>query len=177
MSDTNANIATDTNATVGIKKEIVTFAVIVKLGADGKIKEVRHTSSEKNISVLEAPDYKGEETIAFKQPVVSSKLGSLDAFEELIPDADVRLDIINKGISAKFNQKIRTVLIEQADNGDLVFQPVEPSYDATPLLQEEAKRTTLSDTDKALKVLSGLDPDLLAVVMAKLNTLRGTAAE
>lgn len=167
---TNATIpAANTLTAMPIKNETITFAVVVKMGEDGKIlpKSVRHTSSEKDIASLEAPDYKGDEVIAFKQPVSKPSVGTLEGFEELIPDADERLNIINKGISSKFNQKIRTTLIELDEAGNLAFQVVEPVYDATPLVQACAERVNLSPTEKAMKVLGALDPEVLKGILAQ----------
>ena len=159
----------NTVAAPAIKNELVTFAVVVELNSEGKIdpKKVRHTSSEKDIAALEAADYKGIETIAFKQVVNKPSLGSETGFADLITDPEVRLDIINKGIASKFNQKIRTTLIELDEAGNLAFQPVEPSYDATALVQEAALRTNMSPTDKAIKMLANLPEDMRAAILAQ----------
>jgi len=168
-----------TSAVLPIKNEVVTFAVVVRTDAEGKIipKSVRHTSSEKDIATLEHPNYgknadgsvnpDQDEQIAFKQAVLSPKAGTVEGFEQLVPDADERLNIINKGISSKFNQKIRTALIELDSEGNLAFQPTDATYDATPLIQEPALRTNMTPLDKAMKVLGGLDPATLAAIMAQ----------
>jgi hypothetical protein len=156
-----------TSATLPVKNEIVNFAVVYTLDAEGKIKKVRHTSSEKDITALQAEGYTGDESIAFLQAVTSYKVGTLEGFEQLIPDAEERLNIINKGIGSKFNQKIKTVLTEQDEAGNLAFQPVEPSYDALALLQEAALRTNLSPTDKAIKMLAGLPEEMRAAILAQ----------
>jgi hypothetical protein len=186
-----------TLAAVAVKKEFVNFAVVVTLDSEGKIvpKSIRHTSSEKDIAYLESPNYgkttvkhadgtssvednpKEKEVIAFKQTVIKSKIGTLEGFAELVPDAEERLNIINKGIDSKFNQKIRTALIETNEDGTLAFQPVEPTYDATSLIQEAALRTNMSPTDKALKMLSGLTPDMVAAVMAQFAALNQAKSE
>lgn len=166
----------NTSATLGIKRDTVNFAVVITVGEDGKISKVRHTSSEKDINELKGIDkdgkpapYTGKEQIAFEQSVISYRLADLKSFEELIPDGDERLNIINKGIGSKFNQKIRTLLIEQDEAGNLAFQPVEPTYDALSLVQEPAQRVNQTPMERALKTLSGLDPQMLAAVMAQLQ--------
>lgn len=166
---TSAVISPNTSAALPVKNENVTFLVVVKLDENSKIKSVRHTSNEKDITALQAPDYKGDETVAFSQVVVKPSVGTLEGFETLIPDADVRLDIINKGIAAKFNQKIRTSLIELDEAGNLVFQPTDTPYDATALVQEAALRTVQSPMDKALKAIAGLTPDMQAAILAALQ--------
>lgn len=162
-------------AALPIKNETVTFAVVVKLDAEGKIvpKSVRHTSSEKDIEILKAATYTGDETIAFEQAVTKPSAGTLEGFEQLVTDPEERLNIINKGIASKFNQKIRTTLIELDETGALAFQPIEPVYDATALVQEPALRTNLSPTDKAMKVLGGLDPETLKAILAQFAAVSG----
>lgn len=171
-------MAFETVATPAIKNENINFAVVVKLDAEGKIlpKSVRHTSSEKDIAALESVEYKGDETIAFKQTVIAPRAGTIEGFAELITDKEEQLNIINKGLAAKFNQKIRTALIELDENGALAFQPVEPTYDATALVQEAALRTNMSPTDKAIKMLSGLSPEMQAAILAQFAALNKSAA-
>lgn len=180
---TSAVISSNTSAALPVKNELVNFAVVVELDAESKISKVRHTSSEKDIANLKNPFYgqaigadgkerdpkvvaKENEVIAFEQAVQSYKLGTLEGFEQLIPDADERLNIINKGLGSKFNQKIKTVLTELDESKNLVFQPVDPSYDALSLLQEAALRTNLSPFDKAYKQLAGLPEDMRAAIIA-----------
>jgi hypothetical protein len=169
----------ETVATPAIKNENINFAVVVKLDAEGKIvpKSVRHTSSEKDIATLKSAEYKGDETIAFEQTVIAPRAGTLDGFAELITDPEERLNIINKGLSAKFNQKIRTALIELDENGALAFQPVEPTYDATPLVQEPALRVNMTPYDKAAKMLSGLSEEMRAAILAQFTAANASKSE
>jgi hypothetical protein len=157
----------NTSATLPVKTELVTFAIVVTLDAEGAIAKVRHTSSEKDIAALEAEGYAGGEVIAVKQDVQAYKIGTLEGFEQLIPDAEERLNIINKGLGSKFNQKIKTVLTEIDETKNLVFQPVTPFYDSLALLQEAALRTNMSPTDKAIKMLAGLPEDMRAAILAQ----------
>jgi hypothetical protein len=170
------NKMADTVAVVPIKNEVITFAVVAKLDASGKPVSASITSSEKKIAELEKPDYSGDETIAFKQPVISARLGSLDGLAELIPDPEVQLDIFNKGLGSKFNQKVRTTLTELDEAGNFVFQPTETPFDATSLLREAAQRTSMSDYDKAIKTISNLPPDMVAQILAQLSSLQQPAA-
>lgn len=175
MSTTAVIPSTDTVATLPIKKENVNFAVVAKLGEDGKIVSVRHTSSEKDINKLKGKSedgktevpYTGAEQIAFEQTVVKPYAGTLEGFAELVPDKEEQLNIINKGLSAKFNQKIRTVLIEQDEAGNFTFQPIDGAFDATSLVQEPTVRVTMSPTDKALKMLAGLDETTRNAILAQ----------
>jgi hypothetical protein len=167
MSTSAVITSPNTSAALPIKNELVNFAVVVTLDDESKIKSVRHTSSEKDIAVLKSATYAGVEVIAFEQAVNSPKVGTLEGFELLVPDAEERLNIINKGLGSKFNQKIKTTLTELDEAKNLVFQPVEPSYDATSLIQEAALRTNLSPTDKAIKMLAGLPEEMRAAIIAQ----------
>jgi len=171
MSTSAVLSSQDTSAAMPIKNDTITFAVVVKLNDQSKIESVRHTSSEKDIAKLEASDYVGGEVIAFKQVVQKPTAGTLDGFFQLVPDTETQLDIINKGINAKFNQKIRTTLIEQDDAGNLVFQPTDAAYDATALIQAASERTYATPFDKALKAIANLDPAMKAAILAQLQAV------
>ena len=162
----------NTLSAMPVKNEIVNFAVIVKLDDNGKIVKVRHSSNEKAIAEVQIGANKDGETVAFMQPVISPSVGTIDGFAELVPDAEERLNIINKGIGAKFNQKIRTTLIELDNEGNLAFQPVEPTFDATYLVAAAAERVNMSPTDKAMKVLGALDPEVLKGILAQFAALQ-----
>jgi hypothetical protein len=190
MSTTAVIPSNDTVAAMPIKKENILFAVVFavdetgspKRDAKGVVMPPRHTSSENDIKALEAADYLEKtpadkrELIAFKQVVVKPSAGTLEGYAQLITDPDEQLNIINKGIASKFNQKIRTKLIEQNEDGTLVFQPTDGSYDATELVQEVTQRVSLSPTDKALKALSSLSPENLAAVMAQFQAIAAAQA-
>jgi hypothetical protein len=174
--------SSETVASMPVKRENINFAVVFEVDehgapvrdAKGNVKPPRHTSSENDIYALKGLDkngkqsatpYAGSEMIAFEQTVVKPSVGTLDGFFELVPDKEEQLNIINKGISSKFNQKIRTKLIEQNEDGSLVFQPTDAVYDATTLVQEVSERITLSPADKVIKLLSGLDENMRAAIL------------
>lgn len=174
-----------TSAVIPVTRSNVTFAVVFE-SADGKITKKRHTSSVNDINELKGigkdkdgkdtqVPYTGKEAIAFEQTVVKSKVNTMAGFEELVPDADERINIINKGLDSKFNQLIRGILIEtnEADT-EFAFTPVEPVYDATPLYAQEAKRTTLNPLDRAMKTILGgnLSADMIASIQAALASLQ-----
>lgn len=174
MSTTATIPEQTTNAVIPVKREKVNYVVAVTLDEHGKIKDARATAREKDISNLKSPEYPktekekaNPETIAFEQTVIKSTVGSFEGFEQLIPDADVRLDIVNIGLRAKFTSKIVQSLTELDEAGNLAFQPVEPEYDATPLLQAVSERVVLSPQDRAMKLVRGADlalDDLNAII-------------
>lgn len=188
---TNATITDpNTQAALPIKKENVSFAVVFKVDTagvpvrdeKGNVLPPRHTSSENDIRTLKGFDkdgkplpegYKGNEMIAFEQTVSRPVAGTIEGFLELIKDKDEALNIINKGLASKFNQKIRTKLIEQNEDGSLVFQPTDTVFDATELVQEAAQRVSLSPEDKVRKMIaaSGLSPEALAAIVAQFQAI------
>lgn len=179
---TSAVISSNTAATLPIKTETVNFAVVGTV-VDGKLTKIRHTSTVNDINALKGIDkdgkpapYTGAEEIVLEQAVTRASLGSLAGFEELIPDPDVRLDIINKGLASKFSQKIKTLLTEQAEDTSLVFQPADTPYDATPLLQEPSQRTSMSVEEKMLKTLGNLPDSVKASIMATIKAQLEAAA-
>ena len=190
MSTSAVIPSNDTVAAIPVKKENVNFAVVFQVDETGNPKRdaknnvlpPRHTSSEKDIEALEAKDYLEKtpvdkrEMIAFKQTVVKPTAGTLEGFASLIADPEEQLNIVNKGLASKFNQKIRTKLIEQNEDGTLVFQPTDGAYDATELVQEVTQRVSMTPTDKALKALSGLSPENLAAVMAQFQAIAAAQA-
>lgn len=183
-----------TSATLPVKKENVTFAVVVKTDEHGKITETRATSREKDIANLKrtgevpygsmkdasgniVPNPKEIEVIAFEQTVIRPLAGTVAGFAEIVPDVDVQLEIINTGIRAKWNSKVLTALTELDAEGNLAFQPVEPTYDATSLVSAASERAPkMTDVEKAFKAISNIsNPELLAQLQAMIASM--TAAQ
>lgn len=167
-----------TSIDMPVKTENVTFLVyadhkVIKNedGTTSTETSLKHTSFEKEITKLKttSPDL-----CLFEQTVSVPRAGTIDGLLEIVPDKDEALQIINRGISAKFNQKIKTTLCEQDEKGNPVFQPVDGVWDAKALLQEPTQRKSLSDYDRAMKAIAGLDPATLAALM---NSLAAAAAQ
>lgn len=189
--------ASATTAAIPVKKETVTFAVVVTTDEHGKITSTRATSREKDIANLErttpvpygkmkdpndpnsglVDNPKETEVIAFKQNVIRPLAGTIEGFAEIVPDVDVQLEIINTGIRAKWNSKVLTALTELDAEGNLAFTPVEPNYDGSPLVAVASERAAkLTDGEKAFKAIANIkDPNLLAQLQAMIASL--TAAQ
>lgn len=183
-----------TSASLPVKKENVTFAVVVKTDEHGKITETRATSREKDIANLKRADYgklpdpnnpgsfitnpKETEQIAFEQTVIRPLAGTVAGFAEIVPDVDVQLEIINTGIRAKWNSKVLTALTELDAEGNLAFQPVEPNYDATALVSAASERAPkMTEGEKALKAISNIqNPELLSQLQGMIASLLAAQA-
>lgn len=178
MSTSATILDQGTIAALPLKYENLEFAVIVKTNEEGKITAVRHSQRDKDIANLESSAYPhtdkekaSPELIAFKQVVKKVIVGTIEGFEELFPNPEHRLAIINKGVDQQFNSKIRTTLIEQDASDNLVFQPTDAPYDATSLVQDVSNRgVKLTEGEIALKALSGLkesNPVMFAAIIAQ----------
>ena len=162
-------ITTDVN--LDIKPELITVAVYsdTVTGKDEKGNPttepiLRHTTSDKVIEKMEAAN---PEAFLFKQTIKAYKVGTISGFQELIPDADEQLNIINRGLAQKFNQKL-TAVDELDKDGNPVFQPVEGTFDSIEWLQEPTQRRNLSDTEKAMRALKGLPPEVALKLLQQL---------
>ena len=66
-----------------------------------------------------------------------------------------------------------TVLTELDAEGNLAFQPVEPTYDATSLVSAASERAPkMTDAEKAFKAIANIsNPDLLAQLQAMIASM------
>lgn len=163
---TNATILDVTSTDLAVKTENVEFAVYVEHDPIKDKNTVKHTSFASEIEKLQK-DEDPNKKIAFIQSVRTYKVGTVAGLAELVPDVEEQVAIINRGLAAKFNQKIKTELTETDEAGGLAFTAVAGFYDSKDLLQEPTQRKNLSETDKALKVLSALPADVRALLLAK----------
>lgn len=161
---TNGN----SNETVGIKTENVEYRVYATLKEDGSI------AKRELVSNSDFPKWEKEHPQAqleLTQSVRKYKAGTIEAFVQLIGDDEEALNIANRGLSAKFSQKINTTLLETDEQNHLVFEPVEGVYDSLELLQQETVRKSLSPVEKAERDLKklGFDPALVASLMQQIQ--------
>jgi len=172
--DENGNgIAAATENTVDIKTENQEYRVYVTLKEDGQ--------SIKDKSVVSVNDFEDwqkkhpDETLAIQQSIRKYRFGSVEAFLKTIDDEEEAVNIINRGVAAKFSQKLNAKLLETDETGNLAFQPVEGVYDSLEWLQEETKRKNLTPIEKVerdlKKNLSALSGDDVAKLQAMLQSL------
>jgi hypothetical protein len=164
---------------MAIKPEVVTFGLIAEQTTTGndvhgnpQFKTTyRAASREKELASAKAAG-----TLLFEQSFSYDKAGTIEGITEVIRDAEEALSIFNAGLKVKFNQKVVALMIEEDDEGNPVFQPVEGSYDMRDALNEIAQRRSLSPTDKAIRTLKGIpgmSEEALAAIIAQLRAVQG----
>lgn len=86
---------------------------------------------------------------------------SIAGIKELVKDEDEIVTIFNNGATSKVTTRLRSYFTEKNDAGEFVHTD-EKTFDASEFLSEPMKRKTLTDTQKAVKVLKGITPEALA---------------
>jgi hypothetical protein len=167
----------NTIATLPISSEVLNYTAIVELDEKGVIQKKSLTTSSKRVETLEAPDYAGKEIIAFKQTVSRPVVGTLAGFTELFPDTDAQLFIINRGLSAFADAKVRSVFLEtDKDDTMLVFQSTTGTYDLTADVQDTpARKLTSEETLVASLRKMGVSSDMISQVFASLQANKAAA--
>jgi len=171
MSTTAVISDPNTIATLPISSEILNYIAIVELDEKGVIQKKSLTTSAKRVETLEAADYSGKEIIAFKQTVSRPVVGTLAGFTDLFPDTDAQLFIINRGLSAFADAKVRSVFLEtDKDDTALVFQSTTGTYDLTADVQDTpARKLTSEETLVASLRKMGVSSDMISQVFASLQ--------
>ena len=167
----------NTIATLPISSEVLNYTAIVELDEKGVIQKKSLTTSSKRVETLEAPEYAGKEIIAFKQTVSRPVVGTLAGFTELFPDTDAQLFIINRGLSAFADAKVRSVFLEtDKDDTALVFQSTTGTYDLTADVQDTpARKLTSEETLVASLRKMGVSSDMISQVFASLQANKAAA--
>jgi hypothetical protein len=176
MSTTAVISDPNTIATLPISSEVLNYTAIVELDEKGVIQKKSLTTSSKRVETLEADDYYGKEIIAFKQTVSRPVVGTLAGFTDLFPDADAQLFIINRGLSAFADAKVRSVFLEtDKDDTALVFQSTTGTYDLTADVQDTpARKLTSEETLVASLRKMGVSSDMISQVFASLQANKAT---
>jgi len=177
MSTTAVISDPSTIATLPISSEILNYTAIVELDEKGVIQKKSLTTNVRRVETLEDPDYAGKEIIAFKQTVSRPVVGTLAGFTELFPDTDAQLFIINRGLSAFADAKVRSVFLEtDKDDTALVFQSTTGTYDLTADVQDTpARKLTSEETLVASLRKLGVSSDMISQVFASLQANKAAA--
>ncbi len=163
-----------TSSDVAIKPENITYNVYVKLNAEGKVdvKETVYTASEKQIEKYNKPD--SGFSLAKTQTIRVYKAGTVDGFVTLIGDNEEAVNIINRGLAKKTNQKIADFLTGfDETTQSFVNDQTDEVVDTRDMLQEPTQRRNLSPTEKAvraLKQIPGFDNDKIMQILAQLQS-------
>ena len=154
---TTANTPNPTlSSDVAIKGENLTYRRFAFVDAEGKIDpaKTKLSSSDKTIETLKENKEYG---LAGEFTVKSYSVGSLEGFKELIPDEEEQVNIINRGIAAKFNAKISPMLKEfDETSNQFVFSETADVVETIDMLREVTNRK-LGAQEKAIKTIAALN--------------------
>jgi hypothetical protein len=172
------NDATASSTDIAIKPENVEFKRFVKLDSEGKVDSsakgsIAFSSGGKKLELLESnKDYTPAGTFTIRV----YGIGTLDGLAELIGDNEEAVNIVNRGLTQKTNQKISEFLTSFDDVAQtFTNQESADVVDTREMLQEATQRRNLSMTDKAVKALTNAGYDQ-AKIMAILAQLQDSAS-
>jgi hypothetical protein len=171
-----STVAVTPSTDIAIKPENIEYKVYVKLDGEGKVieKETVYSSSAKQIEKLDAEVAKPDASIvlAKAQTVKTYKVGSIEGLRELIGDEEEAVNIINRGLAQKFNQKISEYLTDfDSTKQAFVNDQTDEVFDSKELLQEPTQRRNLSPTEKLAKAVknAGFDEATILALLASLQ--------
>lgn len=149
-------VSSNASADIAIKSENITYNVYVKVGQDGKVDpevkgSVVYTSNEKTIKEYDKPD--SGYTLAKTQTVRTYKAGTVQGFVDLIGDEEEAVNIINRGLTQKSNQKVSEYLTDFDVATQAFVNQSEDVFDSREALQEATQRRNLSPLEKAQKAI------------------------
>lgn len=159
-----------------IKTELKDFKVYAKLDAEGKVTDAKPVSSD---SQFKAYGEKTDYTLAIEQSVRFVKFGTLEAFTTAIPDPVAQLDVVNRGVANKANQRVKEILTELNEDGtNFTFESIDV-LDVLEYLQEGPKRQKLTDVEKLINQLRAmnLSEDVIQVMVANVKAAQANTTE
>lgn len=179
--------ATETNSTpnVNVEERIYRSYGFVSTDAEGnaKYKAYGEKSADGVSKVFEKPLYR-QATADGKAWATAEADGNLKlsenkyqfytlqteaGFSELVPDAEQRLYILNKGLGALQTQKSNQMQAELADSGE--FKYSDATIDLRDAINESPKREKLTEYQRTLRDLGGLSATDQAALMAALQSM------
>lgn len=145
---------------------------VIERDADGKVTKRSSVTETKYQSLCEEAKEKNEsEPEAEKvQTFKRYNVESVADFQELVPDEVEQLNIINRTLDIKQTDEMRTKMTSEG------WQPVDGVFDLAGACAAKSERKTLSDLDKAAKVLDKLSADDQARLLELLSKRMETEA-
>jgi len=95
---------------------------------------------------------------------------TIAGISQLVKDEDEVVTIFNNGATSKVTTRLRSYFTEKNDAGEFVHVG-ETEFDASEFLSEPMKRKTLTDTQKAVKVLKNISPEALAEALKAMGVI------
>lgn len=108
----------------------------------------------------------------FVQTVRVDKAGTFDGISQIVTDAEENVNIYNRGLAAKLNQKLNALFKDSDEKtGAPTFSATEDVYDPTELLNDPTQRRNLTPVQKAIKGLekAGLSDAALQAAIAAIQ--------
>jgi hypothetical protein len=126
---------------------------------------VKATMQEKQLEKA-----KTENTFLMEQTFSYDVPGTLKGIIEMEIPEEEKVNLFRQAITAKAGRVITSLMQELDEQGNPSFQPIEGSMDIRSYVAEVGNRRGLSDSEKALKTISGLTlpDDVMAMVRAAL---------
>ena len=165
VENNEVETATSTDA-LAIINTNVEYRVYALIDSDGNVKDRQLVSASQS-----DPDFKKYEEryaesqaklpaekqltaqLEAAQTIAKPKFGSVESFMDYIDDPEEAMNIINRGVASKFNQKINSSLMETSEDGSLAFPFSDGVFDPRELIQESTRRRSMSPAEKAVKAL------------------------
>jgi len=101
----------------------------------------------------------------FEIPVAQT----LSGISQIVPSEKEAVKLFERGKSNKAYQIIRSRMLEQDENGDFVFQPIEGAVSLKAEVAEETASRATTPEAKMEKLLEGVDQDTALALIQKLQ--------
>jgi hypothetical protein len=171
---------TNTTVDMALKPQTLDYAVIE---VHKEVKNEDGTTS-KDISfvaitgVKEIAKAKEAGKLKFEQTVSWDDAGNDEGMKQVIKNEKDRAAVFNAGVkSSRINPRVKRVLEEQDENGNLTFEPIQGAFDIRELINEPAQRRTLTDMEKGVAALQLIFPDKTqAELMNILGAIKASGA-
>lgn len=111
----------------------------------------------------------GKGVIMFAQTFSYARANTDDGVKEVCPVEKERVKMFNNGVSVKAQNRARSLLLAQDENGNYEFQPTEV-YDLRELVAKESAERGKTAYNKAVDLITGgkLTPDQIEALKALL---------
>ena len=161
MDQETATEATPTaNSGLDVVVETTTYSVYRKPAKEGGVAGEPGFGVYKTGNALAKQIEAGEIEEVLRVDVTTPYAQTIAGIQELVTDPDEVVTIFNNGATSKVTTRLRSYFTEKNDAGEFVHVG-ETTFDASEFLSEPMKRKTLTDTQKAVKVLKGVSPEAL----------------
>jgi hypothetical protein len=94
------------------------------------------------------------------------RAATIEGAQSLVPDTEEFLNLFNRGLVVKQQNKARQIINERGENDEPIFTATEEAYDMREVCAEPTQRRGLSPVEKAKKVLMGLSEEQRNALLA-----------